>query len=155
MKIVLVNTTAMSGSIGKITYGYYSKLKSSGNEVRLYYGRNDVTDKEDIICISKKTDIYVHAFLARLTGLHGYFSSSATDRLIKEIESFKPDIIQLYNLHGYYLNIKRLFKYMEKKNIPVVYSMLDEYPYLGRCCYSFECDNFMSGCHGCRINKKD
>lgn len=155
MKTILINTTAVSGSIGKIAYGHYDKLKSDGNEVRLYYGRNDMVNTDDIICFNKKADIYIHAFLARLTGLHGYFSSFATNRLIKEIEIFHPDIVQLYNLHGYYLNIKKLFKYLGKKDIPVVYSMLDEYPYLGRCCYSFECNNFMRGCRHCRINRKE
>lgn len=155
MRIVLINTTAVSGSIGKITYGYYKKLKNNGNEVRLYYGRNDAIRTEDITCIDTKIDIYIHAFFARLTGLHGYFSSHATNRLIKEIEAFKPDIIQLYNIHGYYLNANKLFRYLGKQKIPVVYSMLDEYPYLGRCCYSFECNNFMAGCHNCQINKKE
>lgn len=155
MKIVLINTTAMSGSTGKIAYGFYNKLKEHGNNVRIYYGRNDKVNEEDIICFNTKIDIYIHAFLARLTGLQGYFSLSATNRLIKELREFKPDIIQLYNLHGYYLNMKKLFKYLGKENIPVVYSMLDEYPYLGRCCYSFDCDNFIKECYDCPMNKTE
>ena len=155
MKIVLINTTAVSGSTGKIAYGFYSKLKEHRNDVRIYYGRNDKVDESDIICFNTKLDIYIHAFMARLTGLQGYFSSFATNRLIKELKEFKPDIVQLYNLHGYYLNMKKLFKYLGKANIPVIYSMLDEYPYLGRCCYSFDCENFGCECYGCSIDKRE
>lgn len=33
--------------------------------------------------------------------------------------------------------------------------MLDEYPYLGRCCYSFDCDQFQTGCLHCRQDRKE
>jgi hypothetical protein len=39
-----------------------------------------------------------------------------TKKLITEIERIKPDIICLNNLHGYYINIEVLFKYLSKSN---------------------------------------
>lgn len=154
MKIAIINTTAKTGSIGKIAYGQYERLRKDGHAVRLYYGRCDSIRSDCVQRIDTDAEIAFHVFLARLTGLHGYYSSSATKRLIKELESFGPDLVQLYNLHGYYLNVNMLLKYLGKKEIPVVYSMLDEYPYLGRCCYSFACDGFQNGCRNCTLSRK-
>lgn len=156
MRIAIINVTAMSGSTGKIAYGMYRSLKADGHEVRLYYGRNDdVTENDDICRFTSKASVYMHALLTRLTGLQGCYSSLATRRLIRDLEQNPPDLVQLYNLHGYYLDCSMLFRYLKERGIPTVYSMLDEYPYLGRCCYSFDCDQFQTGCLHCRQDRKE
>ncbi len=153
MRIALINTRAITSSAGKITYGQYSSLKKEGHVVRLFYGRYDDVETEDIKCIDSKFEILIHAFMARLTGLHTYFSNFATRKLIRELNKFKPDLVNIFCLHGYYINANKLLIYLGKKNIPVVYSMIDEFPYLGRCCYSFDCDGFKDECRACKINK--
>lgn len=156
MKIIIVNVNSSTKSTGKIAYGQYKKLSEDGHDVRLFYGRDDLREKDDhIVRITGKNGVMLHGFLARLTGLHGYFSTLQTQRLIREIKKFKPDLAQLYNLHGYYLNINMLLNFLKEEKIPTVYSMLDEFPYLGRCCYSFDCQQFMNGCNHCKISKKE
>lgn len=156
MRIAIINVTAMSGSTGKIAYGMYRSLKADGREVRLYYGRNDdVTENDEICRFTSKASVYMHALLTRLTGLQGCYSSLATRRLIRDLEQNPPDLVQLYNLHGYYINVGMLLRYLKDRKIPTVYSMLDEYPYLGRCCYSFDCDQFQTGCLHCRQDRKE
>ena len=39
----------------------------------------------------------------------GFASTLATRRMIRRIEAFRPDVIQLHNLHGYYLDWRVLF----------------------------------------------
>ncbi len=155
MKIAIVNVTAVTGSTGKIAHGLKERLTNDGNDVRLYYGRIDRTNDRDTIRISSDLDTRIHALLARITGLQGYFSKRATLRLIRELDRWKPDIVQLFNLHGYYLNINMFLRYLRDSGIKTVYSMLDEFPYLGRCCYSFECDGFKTGCKACKLSKKE
>lgn len=156
MKIIIINVNSSTKSTGKIAYGQYKKLLEDGHDVRLFYGRDDIKEKDDhIVRITGRAGVILHGFLARLTGLHGYFSILQTQKLIHEIREFKPDLAQLYNLHGYYLNINMLLNFLKKERIPTIYSMLDEFPYLGRCCYSFDCQQFMDGCHHCRISKKE
>lgn len=156
MRIIIVNVNSSTKSTGKIAYGQYKKLCEDGHDVRLFYGRDDLKEKDEhIVRITGRTGVMLHGFLARLTGLHGYFSTLQTQKLIHEIKEFKPDLAQLYNLHGYYLNINMLLNFLKEENIPTVYSMLDEFPYLGRCCYSFDCQQFRNGCHHCRISKKE
>lgn len=156
MRIIIINVNSSTKSTGKIAYGQYKKLLENGHDVRLFYGRDDIKEKDDhIVRITGRAGVMLHGFLARLTGLHGYFSILQTQKLIHEIKEFKPDLAQLYNLHGYYININMLLNFLKKEKIPTVYSMLDEFPYLGRCCYSFDCQQFMDGCHHCRISKKE
>jgi len=85
--------------------------------------------------IDTKLEYYIHNVLSRLTGLEGYFSFFATQRLIKYIDLIKPDIIHLRNLHGHYLNLPLLFGYLRKTQIPVVLSLHDCWIFTGKCTY--------------------
>jgi glycosyltransferase involved in cell wall biosynthesis len=49
------------------------------------------------------------------------------------------------------MDIFSFMDYLAKKNIPTVYGMIDEYPYLGYCCYAYECEQFKTGCQNCRF----
>lgn len=156
MNIAIINTTANKKSTGKIAYGMYKKLCENGNNAFLYYGRGSFEKNDDhVIRITGKTGVLFHGLLARITGLNGYFSTFQTFRLIHLLKKQKPDLVQLYNLHGYFININLLISFLKKRHIPTVYSMLDEFPYLGRCCYSFNCNLFMNGCLTCKFPKKE
>jgi glycosyltransferase involved in cell wall biosynthesis len=96
---------------------------------------------------------YVAAFLTRLTGYEGRYNYLGTRKLIKTIKTFKPDIVQLYSLHGFYINSFKLLSYLKKHQIKVVYSMIDEYPYMGKCCYSYDCLKFQTECSQCPMKK--
>lgn len=152
MRIVIFDTFASTASIGKITHLLYSKLKEDGHDVLVLHGYKDGVSIDDI-CLTNIVERKIHYVASKLTGLHGYYSNIATLKAIKILQDFEPDLVQLFNLHGWYLNINRLLKYLSDKKIITVYSMLDEYAYLGRCCYSFECDEYQNGCHKCDIDK--
>ncbi|MEG1300029.1 MAG: glycosyltransferase [Erysipelotrichaceae bacterium] len=99
--------------------------------------------------IDSDAEINFHALMTRITGLQGFFSNSATHKLIKLIQEFNTDVVILLNLHGYYLNEKKLFGFLKQKKIKTLYIMPDEYPYLGKCCYSNDCDKYKSECSNC------
>ena len=86
---------------------------------------------------------------------HGFSSRQATKKFIREIERIKPDIINIHNLHGYYINVKILFEYLSKANIPVVWTFHDCWPFTGHCSYfdRFNCTKWQTECHHCP-NKK-
>jgi glycosyltransferase involved in cell wall biosynthesis len=91
----------------------------------------------------------VHALLARITGLNGFFSFFSTQRLIKYIDKFNPDIIHIHELHAYFVNINALIKHIKKKNIPVVWTFHCEYMYTGKCGHAYDCLNFTEECGNC------
>lgn len=153
MKILIVGNTYKYGSTGQIAYIYSQELKRRGHKCLVAVGKNIYNDKE-CIELEDKLGRGFHYIASLITGYEGRFSYRATNKLIHIIEEYKPDIIQLLNLHGYYLNIYKLLDFVGSKGIRTVYSMLDEYPYLGHCCYAYECNHFMDECRHCKLDKK-
>ena len=73
--------------------------------------------------------------LSRLFDCHGLASRIATKRLVKQIKYISPDIIHLHNIHGYYINYKILFDYLNKVHIPIVWTMHDCWAFTGHCAH--------------------
>lgn len=151
MKILIVNVNSHIESTGKIVYGLYKYLISQGDEVKLCYRgiREERIDDANLIPLSNDIQCKVSGFISKAFGYEGIFSPLATRKLIGIIESFKPDVVHLFNLPGYYLNHFALLEYLKGKMIPTVYSMMDEFVYTGKCTYSFNCEKFMTECKNC------
>lgn len=156
MRILIVNVNSHSGSTGKITKGLYDYLKAEGHEVIVCYRgtMEEPIDNSDFIPLISKCEFYFSVAMTRISGLEGHFSFFATRKLKRIIKDFQPDIIQAYNLHGYYINSNNLMKYLKKEGIPIVYSMLDEYAYMGKCPYPKDCDKFKTECQKCPLKKE-
>ena len=75
----------------------------------------------------------MHAILAKITGLNGYFSFWGTRMLIKQLDVFSPDIVHLHNLHQFCVNIPMLIRYFTKQKIPVVRTLHDCWLFTGNC----------------------
>jgi len=150
LKIIIINTVVKEGSTGKIAYGLYNHLIGSGHDCKVCYGRGEIyPDEPDLIRIDSKHEVYIHAGLARVTGLQGYYSRKATGKLLSILDKFNPNVVYLFNLHGYYLNEFNTLNYLKQNNKKTVYVMLDEYPFLGKCCYNFDCMRYQEGCGKC------
>lgn len=151
MRILIFNVNAFDGSTGKITKGLYDYLIAEGHEVKVCYRGvfEKRIDNKDFIPLGKKLFLNISVFLARLTGLEGHFNFWATIKVLRLIKRFRPDLVQLYNLHGNYINSYQLLKFLNKSGIPTAYSMLDEYPYMGKCAYPTDCERFKTECNNC------
>lgn len=149
MKCVLINSWYKQYSTGKLVAAFHEHLVSKGHEVHTYYGRGEVFDDNNVKLISSKASLGVHLALSRITGYQGFFSTSQTRALIREIDEFVPDVVYLFNLHAYYLNEFMLLQYLREKHIKVVYMLFDEYPYLGKCCFAGDCEKFQTKCENC------
>lgn len=150
MKIIIVDVYGHIRSTGKITSLQYKYLKSFGHDVRVCYRgvREPKINNIEYIKIAGALEPYFGALLTRLTGLEGYGHLIATCHLINFTKAFKPDVVQLNILHGYFINSSHYIQYLRESGIPVVYTMLDEYAYMGKCPYSFSCNQFMTACTG-------
>ena len=150
-RVLLVNTVVGTGSVGRLTLGLYKALTLNGYECMVAYGRD--THPEDIngYRIGQDFDVYVHGGLSRLTDRHGFYSTKATKDFIQVIEEFKPDIIHLHNVHGYYLNIRVLFEYLKSTDIRIIWTLHDCWTFTGHCSH-FEyigCMKWQNGCFAC------
>lgn len=125
MKLLQINTTVNSGSTGRITEDIGQVLLANDHESHIAYGRGNRPSKSKLHRIGTQRDVLLHGLKTIVLDRHGFASSTATRKLISEIEMIAPDLIALYNLHGYYINIEILFKYLRKKNLPVIWTLFD------------------------------
>ncbi len=146
--IAIVNSCNMF-STGKIALGLYNKLKQDNNNVYFFYGIGNKANDSHQIKLESWLEVRSHIFMARLTGYQGEFSPLATCKLLHEFEKQKIDTVFLLSVHGFYINERKLLNYIASKNIRLVYIMIDEYAYLGRCCGSCGCENYKQGCVNC------
>ncbi|BCZ49023.1 glycosyl transferase [Clostridium gelidum] len=154
MKVLLLDVNCKSGSTGKIIYDLYTQLNENDHTAAIGYGRGPLVDESNIIKFSSNIEVYIHALLTRITGFTGCFSYFATRRLIKFIDKFKPDVVHLNDMHGYFVNIMTLMKYLKKNNIKTIWTFHCEFMYTGKCGYSYDCEKWKSECGYCP-NLKD
>ncbi|WP_321516517.1 glycosyltransferase [Marinifilum fragile] len=149
--ILQINTVVNTGSTGRIAEEIGLLAIKNGWESYIAYGRNETTSESKLIKIGNDFELKFHGLLTRLFDMHGLGSKGATQKLIERIEDIKPDIIHLHNLHGYYLNIKVLFNYLARKDIPIVWTLHDCWPMTGHCAY-FDyvgCEKWKKLCYSC------
>lgn len=154
-KLLLINVSANSGSTGRIAEEIGQTAIGQGYESYFAYGRIGRESKSSLIRIGNDWDIRWHGLESLLLDNHGFGSRNATKRFIQEIERVQPDVINLHNVHGYYLNVEILFKYLAKTDIPVVWTLHDCWPFTGHCSYfdRYHCEKWKSGCHHCPNSK--
>lgn len=151
MKVLIVNVNSHTGSTGKIAYGLYRYLQKNGDEVKLCCrGTQEAPlQDKDIIELDSIIEVYYSSIMSRLTGYDGIFNPIATTKLIHIIDEFLPDVVHLMNLPGFYVSIFRLLEYLKQKRIRTIYSMMDDYPFAGKCTFVRDCEKYTSQCGNC------
>ena len=151
VKVLHINVTANSGSHGRIAEEIGGFLIENGHECTIAYGREANKCKSGLIKIGKKADIVFHIIKTRILDRHGFGSIMATKSFIRKIDEINPDLIHLHNLHGYYLNIELLFKYLRKRNKPVIWTLHDCWSFTGHCSYfdRVNCFRWKTECYDC------
>lgn len=152
MRVLQINETCGTGSIGRTTYELAVELEKRGHECLVAYSHG--TPKfHNCIRIGDDMDHRIHAALSRITGQQAYFSRAATRKLLVEIERFRPDIVHLRNLHSNYVNLYMLLSFLAKKDIATVITLHDCWFFTGKCTYyiSANCDKWQHNCGNCPL----
>ena len=155
MKVLQINTFG-NLSTGKIAVDIYRTLRANGHEGAVAFARNEVPGDVPSFKIGNSLSVYTDGVLTRLTDKAGHYSKGATEKLIKQIKEYDPDIIHLHNLHGYYINVSMLFAFLKDAGKPVVWTLHDCWAYTGHCCYysMAGCDKWkLTGCSKCPQKK--
>ncbi len=149
MKVVQINCTA-SGSTGNIAKAIHKQLLKDGNESYIFYEGGTPTE-ENMLRIGNYFGLHSHAVLSRNLGRQGYFSRFSTLKLIKRLKKIQPDIIHLHNLHGSYLNLPMLFRYLKKAKSQIVITLHDCWLFTGKCPYFTvaKCYKWKEECGNC------
>lgn len=152
MKVLFINTVFGKGSTGRIVKDIGQQLEAEGHSYMVAYGRGGKSDDPHTYRIGNSVDQYIHAALTRLTDRSGFYSRWATKKLVDFIRQYKPDVIHLHNLHGYYLNIEILFDYLKREfNGKVVWTLHDCWAFTGHCVHFTyaKCNKWQTGCAQC------
>jgi len=149
MKNIAIVNSCDWGSTGKISKAILKDFISKGYNAYFYYGRGGISNGIDSFRFENKFEIRIHALLSRITGLQGWYSRLATKRLIKYLINNSIDTVFLLSPHGYYLCEKYLYDYIIKSGIRLIYIMIDEYAYLGKCGAPLGCSNYKNYCKQC------
>lgn len=155
MKVFEINSVAGIRSTGRIADDIAGILQKEGHTVRIAYGREQAPARCAAYSVKLGTDLGAKLRFAR--GLvfddQGKGAKGATRKLIREIRDFAPDIVHLHNVHGYYLNIDLLFRFLADAAIPVVWTLHDCWAFTGHCAYFdyAKCNRWKEegGCQSC------
>lgn len=151
MRVLQINSIANSGSTGRIAEEIGNVLMAHGHESYMAYGRGNATSTSKLIKIGSQKDVYLHGAYTLLTDKHGFASIKATQNFIKEVKQIKPDVVALHNLHGYYIHLPTLFDFLNKNNIPVLWTLFDCWVFTGHCSYfdDINCIKWKTHCNNC------
>lgn len=150
MRVVQINSVCGSGSTGRIVVDLSRTLTEHGIENHVYYGVGS-SNYPLGVRIGNSLNVTMHQLHTRLLGWHGYASRRATMQLIRALNRMSPDVVHLHNVHGFYLNIEMLFRYLAEAGKRVVWTLHDCWSFTGHCAH-FDfvgCDRWKTGCYAC------
>lgn len=151
MKVLQINAVYNLSSTGRTTTELHTALLEKGIDSYVAYATTNRPDDENLYVIGSEYDRKRHALFSRASGKQAYFSKSATKKLIKYIDSIKPDIVHIRNLHGNYINLPMLLKYLANSDIATVATLHDFFFLTGKCVHFTVsgCDRWQTCCHDC------
>lgn len=150
-KLLQFNISANYGSTGKISEQIGLVAQRNGWECFQVFSYGQESAME-LIPTGGKLNRILHYFEQRIFDNEGLASRLVTTLVIGRIKEIQPDIIQLHNIHDHYINYRILFEYLNKTNIPVVFTIHDFWPVTGHCFHFIgaDCNRWKEeGCYDC------
>ncbi len=150
-KLIQINTVC-NGSTGNIMGHIQKAAMECGYDTLSLYGRRKGYSFLPSEKYGNAFSFWIHVALTTVFDAQGYGSYFYTRKIIDRLRKEQPDIIHLHNVHGYYLNIHLLFKYLKKDfKGKVVWTFHDCWSFTGHCPYFViaNCDKWKNGCYRC------
>ena len=130
MKIAHLNSVYHFGSTGKIVESLNLACLDNEIESLAFYGRKK-SDYPNTYFFSYLLNFPIDLTLSFFKDNAGFNSKKVTKRLISKLKEFKPDLIHIHNIHGYYLNLEMLINYLNEAEIKVVMTLHDCWSFTG------------------------
>ena len=136
------------GSTGEIAYHITRAVIDDGGKAELLYALGERKEQYGRR-FTVVPEIYIHALLSRLMGWFCKYAPISTQRLVKEIRHFHPDIIHIHDPKPYYFNLKKVLKVISDIECKVVITLHSEFFYTGKCGHALDCIQFNGACSNC------
>lgn len=127
--------TVPNGSTGGIMMKEHRELLAAGEESYAFWGRGREAEKPNEMKFASDAEVKLDVLQTRIDGRAGFHSKNATKRLLARLEEIQPDVVHLHNLHGYYVNIEMLFKWLANYKCEVEWTLHDCWAFTGHCAY--------------------
>lgn len=158
MKILQINSVCGVTGTGRIVTDLYDTAVSGGHDCMIAYGEhkfhNDPGQEDDRNRINARLQDACDG--NKTLGRSGICFPSCNNRIPEKVEEYHPDVVHLHNLHGYYINIELLFRYLKQKKIKVVWTLHDCWPFTGHCVHFQQagCNKWKEKCHHCPLTRQ-
>lgn len=158
LKTALISTNDLAGGAARAAYRLHKGLLFMEQNSRLIVLNRKSTDDT----VSELSNIYDQPYLPDSRRyLQKYLieknRTSLTDTLFSfpgsgepiadAVESFQPDIINLHWVSGF-VSVSEV-KRLSSLQVPIVWTLHDQWPLTGGCHYSFGCNQFQTLCSDC------
>lgn len=150
-KLIQINTVC-NGSTGTIMRHIQEKAIKEDYDTLSLYGRRKGYANLPCAKYGSSISFWLHVALTTAFDAQGKGSYFYTKKMVDRIRREQPDIIHLHNLHGYYLYLPMLFKFLKKEfKGKIVWTFHDCWPFTGHCPYFVitECDKWKTECYNC------
>lgn len=148
---VMQLSAAYAGAQKQIEDAIHDRLKADGIDCRVLYmvGNNE---NPDYIKCERKIEQFIRRLCYKYATKSYRFSRIQTRRIIKEIDLFKPSIFHIHAIHHGYVDFPYLFRYLRLKNIKIIFTVHDMWPFTGGCYHftSINCNGYTTGCNNCK-----
>lgn len=158
MRILQINAVYGVMSTGRLCKELHDWVVARGHEVLTVYGSEPKAEvpETEAIYLGSSLEHKVHALIGRLVGDVGVGSWRATRCLLDIIQRYRPDVVHLHNLHGNFVHIPMLLRFLAKEDIPTVVHNHDCFWFTGGCMHytSNNCYKWQTDCIGCQYLKR-
>lgn len=153
MKILQISPEGNFGSVGTIAEQIGELILENGHDSYIAIGNSNFSSSSKVFKIGNLFNRIFHAIETRIFDNNGLGSRKSTSDLIHWIDKLRPDLIHIHQLHGYYINYRILFKYLNILNIPIVLTLHDCWTFTGHCAYfeSISCEKWKTQCYKCEL----
>ena len=154
MNIAIINACDY-GSTGNIMFRVAELAQKRGHTVHTFVRgwKNNIPTSQYHHTIGSYLENGLHYKLSSYLGFNECYSYFGTLRLIRSLKNLNPDLIHLHNLHGWFLNLPLLFRYIKKNHIRVIWTLHDCWSFTGHCPHfdMIGCQKWKTGCHHCNL----
>jgi glycosyltransferase involved in cell wall biosynthesis len=137
------------GSTGKIIFDLHTLLKEGGHESIVCFGRGKNNGDADVYKLSSEIEGKFEAIYSRITGIAYAGCYFSTNKLLKIIESKRPDVVHLHCLNGHFVDNYKLLNFLKFNNYKTIITLHAELMYTARCGHAFDCEKWKCGCGNC------
>jgi len=152
-KVLLQINCASGGSTGGTVASINALAKEAGYQTYTIFSR--VVPSAEVYSVKSQrftlSDRINERILIPYIEGDGFSYYFETKRALRYIRKISPSVVLLHNLHGYFLNVPVLIRYLHRHHIPMAIDLHDCWPITGNCPYYdlLGCEKWKSGCNHC------